>query len=204
MIHSVFLENFKGTTDEIDLKQLNIFRGTSGSGKSTWLEAVRVAILGHDPGYGKLLAETMAFASGSRMAVAVSRPDVVVRRVFDNKEGKLSQTILINGTKMTQVLAEQEIAKSFGQFPMMLNPDEFFDMSDDKKITFLFGLSNTETNSGVIRRDCLIRILGKYTDAVPLIMEYEFKLEDYHALRDGVFDHLVKLAIEKVAKKDVG
>ena len=203
MIQSVFLENFKGTTAEIEFKQLNIFRGTSGSGKSTWLEAVRVAIAGHDSGYGKLLAETMAFASGPRMSVAASHNGTIVKRIFEDKDGKLSQTILINGTKTTKLLAEQEIAKTFGQFPMMLNPDEFFDMSDDKKITFLFGLSNTETNSAVLRRDCVVRILGKYTDAVPLIMEYEFKMEDYHALNDNTFGKLVNLAIDKVAKKDV-
>ena len=203
MINNISLENFKGTTAQIDLKQLNIFRGTSGSGKSTWLEGVRVAIVGHDPGYGKLLSETMAFASGPRMSVAVSREDVSVKRIFEDKEGKFSQTVLINGSKMTKVLAEQEVAKAFGQFPMMLNPDEFFGMSDDKKITFLFGLSNTETNSGVIRRDCIAKILDRYTDAIPLILEYEFKVEGYHAMDDKTFDRLVVLAIEKLAKKDV-
>jgi len=203
MIHRIALVNFKGTTAYIDLKQLNIFRGTSGSGKSTWLEAVRVAVLGHDPGYGKLLAETMAFASDSVMSVSVFDSKVAVNRIFEDKDGKLSQTILINEIKMTKVLAEQEIAKSFGQFPMMLNPDEFFEMSDDKKITFLFGLSNTETDSAVIRRDCIIRILGKYTDAVPLIMEYELKTEDYHSLSDNVFERLGNLVLEKIAKKDV-
>lgn len=203
MIHSIFLENFKGTTAEIDLKQLNIFRGTSGSGKSTWLEAVRVAIAGYDPGYGKTLAETMAFASGPRMSVAASHNGTIVKRIFEDKEGKLSQTILINGTKTTKLLAEQEIVKSFGQFPMMLNPDEFFDMSDDKKISFLFGLSNTETNSAVIRRNCLVKIIGRYTDAVDYILEYEFENVDYLTMKEDAFANFLGKAIKKVAGKDV-
>ena len=157
MIHTVFLENFKGTTADLDFGQLTIFRGASGSGKSTWLEAVRVAVLGNDPGYGKLLGETMAFASDPRMSVAISNPEMMVKRVFEYKKGKASQTIIVNGTKKeTLKAAEAELDEFFGQFPMMLNPDEFFDMSDDKKSRTV----SSCVGSASYKRWTVTRILG--------------------------------------------
>ena len=204
MIEKIALTNFKGTTDVLNLDQLNIFRGTSGSGKSTWLEGVRVAVVGHDPGYGKLLGETMAFSSGDTMEVLIHDGSVRVGRVFSkDRKGQATQKIFINGEGMTAKAAEPILAESFGQFPMMLNPDEFFDMSDDKKITFLFGLSSDGADSGYLRRHCMVEILNLYTDAVDLIMEYEFKKKDYFAFSDEDFAKLVKLAIDKVAEKDV-
>lgn len=204
MIEVISLENFKGTTDQVKLDQLNIFRGTSGSGKSTWLEAVRVAILGHEPGYGKLLAETMSLSSGGGMSVKVTHKDVSVMRVFSTVKGKDAQTIFVNGESMTAKAAEPELAKHFGKFPMMLNPDEFFSMSNDKKITFLFGLSDTETDSEVLRRKCILAILGTYTEAVEYILEYEIKPVDLDPflLDEGSFSRLVALSIDKLAEKD--
>ena len=204
MIKKIALTNFKGTTDILNLDQLNIFRGTSGSGKSTYLEGIRVAVLGHDPGYGKLLGETMAFSSGDTMEVLIHDGSVRVGRVFSkDRTGKATQKIFINGEGMTAKAAEPILAECFGQFPMMLNPDEFFEMSDDKKITFLFGLSSDGADSGYLRRHCMVEILNLYTDAVDLIMEYEFKKKDYFAFTDLDFSKLIKLSIDKVAEKDV-
>lgn len=203
MIDKVSLKNFKGTTEVADLAQLNIFRGVSGSGKSTWLEGIRVAVLGHDPGYGKLLAETMSLSSGDTMEVKVSNKDVQVERVFaKDRSGKANQKIFVNGEGMTAKAAEPLLAEQFGQFPMMLNPDEFFDMSDDKKISFLFGLSNEESDSKVLRRRCLIKALGVYTEAADYLLEYEFKTSDYFSLKDDMFTRLVSLTIDKIAEKN--
>lgn len=204
MIKTVTLEGFKGTTAEIHLKQLNIFLGNSGSGKSTWLEAVRVAILGHDPGYGKLLSETMSLASDDAMSVKVSHDDMSVMRVFTTTNGKAKQTIYLNGKALTAKAAEPELAKAFGQFPMMLNPDEFFEMSDDKKISFLFGLSHTETNSEILRRKCILLALANYTDAASFLLEYKFEKADplKNSFSTGFFSSLVRSVIDKVAEKD--
>lgn len=203
MIDRVSIENFKGTTGETFLTQLNIFRGNSGSGKSTWLEAIRVAVVGHDPGYGKLLAETMAFSSGEEMNIEVSNLQVQLKRSFALTDGKASQAILVNGEKKTAKAAEPLLAEHFGQFPMMLNPDEFFKLSDEKKIDFLFGLSSTEAHSGYLRRHCIISILKLYTEAVDYILEYEFEKADYFMMEEEPFKRLVKLVIDKVAEKDV-
>lgn len=203
MIDRVSIENFKGTTGETFLTQLNIFRGNSGSGKSTWLEAIRVAVVGHDPGYGKLLAETMAFSSGKEMSIEVSNLQVQLKRSFAYTDGKASQAILVNGEKKTAKAAEPLLAEHFGQFPMMLNPDEFFKMSDEKKIEFLFGLSDTETDSAYLRRHCIISILKLYTEAVDYIIEYEFDSKNYFGMDEDIFNRLVKIVIDKVAEKDV-
>jgi len=202
MIETISLENFKGTTRVINLGQLNIFRGLSGSGKSTWLEAVRVAVLGHDPGYGKLLAETMSFSSAETMEVMVTNADVAVRRIFSNRGGKLTQKIFINGEGMTAKAAEPELANHFGQFPMMLNPGEFFELSDDKKITFLFGLSETDTDSENLRRKCILGILRRYTEAVDFILEYEFENADPFEMAEDTFVNFLGKSIKKVAEKD--
>jgi len=203
MIETIEIENFKGTTASTDLKQLNIFRGLSGSGKSTWLEAIRVAVLGHDPGYGKLLSETMAFSSGGSMEITSVTSGVYIKRVFSNKDGKASQKIFINGKGMTAKAAEPLLAENFGQFPMMLNPDEFFKLSDEKKIDFLFGLSSTETDSGYLRRHCIVSILRLYTEAVDYILEYEFEKADYFMMEEDAFANFLGAAIRKVAEKDV-
>lgn len=204
MIKKIALTNFKGTTDTLNLDQLNIFRGTSGSGKSTYLEGIRVAVLGHDPGYGKLLGETMAFSSGDTMEVLIHDGSVRVGRVFSkDRTGKATQKIFVNGEGMTAKAAEPILAECFGQFPMMLNPDEFFEMSDDKKITFLFGLSSDGADSGYLRRHCMVEILNMYTDAVEFVLEYEFEKADYFMMKEDTFANFLGKVIKKIADKNV-
>lgn len=203
MIDRVSIENFKGTTGETFLTQLNIFRGNSGSGKSTWLEAIRVAVVGHDPGYGKLLAETMAFSSGKEMSVEVSNLQVQVKRSFAYTDGKASQAIFVNGEKKTAKAAEPLLAEHFGQFPMMLNPDEFFKMSDEKKIDFLFGLTGDGADSAYLRRHCIVSILRIYTEAVDYILEYEFEKADYFMMKEDAFANFIGKVIKKIAEKDI-
>jgi recombinational DNA repair ATPase RecF len=69
MISRITLQQFKGISHELELKQLNLFRGRSGSGKTAWLEAVRVGVLGYEPALGKQTSATIALSSGEQMSV---------------------------------------------------------------------------------------------------------------------------------------
>ena len=76
-ITRITVRNFKGRTGSLDLLSANFLIGSNWTGKTTWLDAVAVGILGFCPkeNFGKTPGDTFRFASGRDMEIAVDFDD---------------------------------------------------------------------------------------------------------------------------------
>ena len=72
-IQRITMHGIKGCNDDQILTGRDIIIGSNGSGKTTRLQALGIALLGHVPGGPKLPAETMKLASADKMSAA-SKP----------------------------------------------------------------------------------------------------------------------------------
>ena len=158
MITAITMRNFKGQMESQKLTGKDIFVGPNGKGKTTRLQAVGIALLGYVPGKGKLPAETFKLASADNMSVGLVTDNLTFARTFTRteKSGKdgasnvtVSQDITLSPSRGEKKAAEKEarIAFEVGNFPVMLDFNEFLSLSDSKRRDFIYGLSAIETDS---------------------------------------------------------
>ena len=157
MITAITMRNFKGQVESQKLTGKDIFVGPNGKGKTTRLQAVGIALLGYVPGKGKLPAETFKLASADNMSVGLVTDNLTFARTFTRteKSGKdgasnvtVSQDITLSPSRGEKKAAEKEarIAFEVGNFPVMLDFNEFLSLSDPKRRDFIYGLSAIETD----------------------------------------------------------
>jgi len=158
LITAITMRNFKGQMESQKLTGKDIFVGPNGKGKTTRLQAVGIALLGYVPGKGKLPAETFKLASADNMSVGLVTDNLTFARTFTRteKSGKdgasnvtVSQDITLSPSRGEKKAAEKEarIAFEVGNFPVMLDFNEFLSLSDSKRRDFIYGLSAIETDS---------------------------------------------------------
>lgn len=158
MITAITMRNFKGQMESQKLTGKDIFVGPNGKGKTTRLQAVGIALLGYVPGKGKLPAETFKLASADNMSVGLVTDNLTFARTFTRteKSGKdgasnvtVSQDITLSPSRGEKKAVEKEarIAFEVGNFPVMLDFNEFLSLSDSKRRDFIYGLSAIKTDS---------------------------------------------------------
>lgn len=153
MIHSIIMENIKRQNCEQPLTGRDIICGPNGSGKTTRLQALGIAMLGYVPGAGKLPADTYKLCSGGNMTAGLKLDDFIFSRTFektvkeDKKTGepvvKISQDISLSPGRGEANLTQKEarVMAEVGNFPVMLNFGEFVEMTDTKRREFFYNLS---------------------------------------------------------------
>lgn len=152
MIKEITMHNFKGQMAPQKLTGKDILVGPNGKGKTTRLQAVGIALLGYVPGKGKLPAETFKLASADNMSVGLVTNNLTFSRTFkrSEKSGKdgstnvtVSQGIELSPSRGERKAADKEarIAFEVGNFPIMLDFNEFLSLSDAKRRDFIYGLS---------------------------------------------------------------
>jgi len=158
LITAITMRNFKGQMESQKLTGKDIFVGPNGKGKTTRLQAVGIALLGYVPGKGKLPAETFKLASADNMSVGLVTDNLTFARTFTRteKSGKdgasnvtVSQDITLSPSRGEKKAVEKEarIAFEVGNFPVMLDFNEFLSLSDSKRRDFIYGLSAIKTDS---------------------------------------------------------
>lgn len=149
MIKNISFSNFKGQTGVQELTGRDIIIGPNGSGKSTRVQALGLSMLGYTPGEGKTEAETMKMATGDCMAVGLQTNGFNFERQFTKSGAKVSQSIRVSPGKgeTTDTMRKQRIADEVGNFPVMLDFNEFLGLTDTKRRDFIYSLStiNSET-----------------------------------------------------------
>ncbi|WP_242833911.1 AAA family ATPase [Desulfosporosinus sp. OT] len=151
------MRNFKGQMESQKLTGKDIFVGPNGKGKTTRLQAIGIALLGYVPGKGKLPAETFKLASADTMSVGLVTDDLTFTRTYtrSEKSGKdgsnnitVSQGIDLSPSRGEKKAADKEarIAVEVGNFPVMLDFNEFLSLSDAKRRDFIYGLSAIKTD----------------------------------------------------------
>lgn len=189
-IQAFTMLNLKGTTAKQVLTGKDIFIGPNGSGKTTRLQAVQMALLGYVPGNGKRPADNYKYASDdSVMGVGLEVEGFKFTRTFERtvKMTKgvptptISETISVSPARgeRTETERKTRVAAEVGNFPVMLDFNEFLSLSDAKRRDFIYGLS-----AGIHGGWDKARI-SKYLTERLLSMDIEIKSPDlYQAMQE--------------------
>lgn len=159
MIHEIFMENIKGQSATQPLTGKDIFIGANGSGKTTRVQSLGLAMLGHVPGRGKTPAETIKFATGNELAVGLKTDEFEFTRNFIRETKRNSRTGL-STTSTKEVLSvspgkgertatekKARVFEEIGNFPVMLDFNEFLSLTDTKRREFIYSLSPIDSSS---------------------------------------------------------
>jgi exonuclease SbcC len=118
--------------------------GPNGAGKSAILQACVVGILGYEPKLGRTPASVAQLASGREMSVELETAGkFVVHRTFKMNQGMVSTSVWVSPYQGEKNLADahRRILEEVGDFAVAFDLNVFLSLSDAKKRTFLFGLS---------------------------------------------------------------
>jgi len=141
MITEIYAQNFKGQTFKRGIDQKVILIGPNGSGKSTHTDALKLAINGYIPGRPKKIDQIFNIYNGGsadEMAVGFVLNGKDFMRVFIRIGDKTTQDFYIDGHKVTS----QKFISTLGEngHPKIFDLSNFFNMSNNKKIDFIFEL----------------------------------------------------------------
>ena len=156
----IYFTNFKGQTARQPLTGKDLFIGRNGSGKTTRIQALSLAMLGHVPENGKKAQETFKLATGEDMTAGMKLDSgfdfarTLTRNVkTDKKTGATSVTIsesvnvLPGKGEKNDTQKKARISAEVGDFAVMLDIDEFLKLSDAKRRDFFYSLSPISTDS---------------------------------------------------------
>jgi hypothetical protein len=123
---------------EVDFDKLTAFQGPNGEGKSTVIQAIRLAQLGYDPETGKKLGDTRKLIN-SDMGVAdiavTYDTGFAVRRRF----GKKTETqVMPSDGEMKEAERQARIEKETGGMVISLDLASFLGLSDERRREWFF------------------------------------------------------------------
>lgn len=152
MIREIGITNVKGQTARQTLTGKDLIIGRNGSGKTTRMQAIGLAMLGYVPGKGKTVADTFQLASDDEMYVDMITDSFDFERGFVKKRKTdkfgeesvtISQSLMVSPSKgeTTNTQKEQRIRQEIGDFPVMLDFGAFIGMTDNQQRDFIYNLS---------------------------------------------------------------
>ena len=138
---SLAVRGLKCWTDEtLELGQLTAIQGPNGSGKTAWIQALRLALLGYDPETGRQLDKTRKLISPD-----AEKETAEIGLSFDNGFGirrrfgsKTSTQVLPSRGESTGRECQARIDEETGGLVVSLDLATFFDLSDEKRRAWLF------------------------------------------------------------------
>lgn len=147
MIKSVMTKNMKGRSRVQPLTGKDIIIGHNGTGKSTIIQAISLAILGYIPGQDKTLAETFKYSSGKEMSVGLETEKFSFARQLVQNDGAIKEEIALTPSKgeKTTTQKENRIKEEIGNFPpMLLDFGDFLKMTDTKRRELIYKLMGVD------------------------------------------------------------
>ncbi len=159
MIREIYMENIKGQTATQLLTGKDIFIGRNGSGKTTRVQSLGLAMLGNVPGRGKTPAETIKFATANEMTVGLKTDKFEFTRSFlreakrNAKTGEIKtstkESLSVSPGKGERTATENKarVFEEIGNFPVMLDFNEFLSLTDTKRREFIYSLSPIDSSS---------------------------------------------------------
>lgn len=151
MIQRIMGRNIKGLEIDQPLQRLNLFVGENGVGKSARADALTLALLGYVPGVAKKNGDILArYGVGDKMFVGCELDDRthLLRRYSRNDRGEVSQELLIN----RRAAKKEEFAVALSGH-RVFDLQAFLDLSDAKKIDWVFGLFPPSEELGRIEEE---------------------------------------------------
>lgn len=159
MIKEIMIKNMKGQTATQLLSGKSILIGRNGSGKTTRIQALGLAMLGNVPGLAKTSAATFKLATGDEMTVGLKLDDFEFIRSFirdekvNSKTGERTVSVKENVSvspgkgERTVTQKKERIFQEIGNFPVAMDFNEFLKLSDAKRRDFIYSLSPIESSS---------------------------------------------------------
>lgn len=156
MLKEIVMKNIKGQNTSQELTGKDIIIGPNGSGKTTRIQALEIALQGYVSGQNKKSDETFKHSSGNEMEVGLKTDGFSFTRGFKRSLSKtksgetkinIKQSLNISPSKGESKIAEKEarIVSELGSFPVMLDFDEFLNLSDSKRREFIYSLAGFES-----------------------------------------------------------
>jgi len=148
-IKSINPENVKGNTSPVSLSEMNLIVGDNFSGKTAYLDTLRLAILGRHPLLGATNKELFGLCSGVQMGATCTLDDgTETGRTYrmEKKSVKCEEINPIDIDVATEI---------------MLDPSLFFNKSDNEKlntILTIIGFSEDWTKEKIIAEFKRVRI----------------------------------------------
>lgn len=210
MIDNITIRNIKETLDEtFDLCQHNLVLGTWGSGKSTILDAIQVAILGKPmsdlyTGAGNAVVfDALCTGGQKQMSVAVESGAMIFTRSYARKNGTVTQELEImsrglRGVRECEAVIAAELGKSIFDLRVL---------RDDPETVKRILLSRFKLGEKWGKRGLMVAVLRSVTNAC--LRENwaehwaEFAGHDLDALDDDGRNALIDAAMKALAKKSV-
>lgn len=138
MIQRIMGRNLKSLEIDQPLQRLNLFVGSNGVGKSARADALTLALLGYIPGVAKKNGDILArYGTGDKMFAGCELDDRthLLRRYSRNEKGEVGQELLVN----RRAAKKEEFAVALAGH-RVFDLQAFLDLSDAKKIDWVFGL----------------------------------------------------------------
>ncbi|URZ15474.1 hypothetical protein [Clostridium felsineum] len=189
-IKEVTMNGFKNNNIVQELTGFDLFTGHNGKGKSSRLQAVALAMMGYIPQYGKTLADIYKLASDKEINVGLKLDNfsfdrsilrkITTKRKTGEKEIKYGEELTLVPSLGEKKIADKEarIKSELGNFPMMIDFQEFLNMSDTEKRKFIYSI--TGVNANTWNKDSI----QKYLENKLLTLELQVKKPDqYEGMR---------------------
>lgn len=184
-IQAITMQNLKGTTAKQPLTGKDIFIGRNGSGKTTRLQALQMSMLGYVPGNGKRALDNYKFSSDDNvMSVGLELEGFKFTRTFERTTKltkgipnvTISESITVSPARgeRTETDRKARVSAEVGNFPVMLDFNEFLTLSDAKRRDFIYGLSAGIEGGWNKER------VAQYLEERLLTMEIEVNSPDLH------------------------
>ena len=157
-ISEIIMQHIKGQNCRQILTGRDIIQGKNGSGKTTRSQAIGLAMLGYVPGCGRTAQDTFKLASSESMTVGIKLDDFEMSRTFTRaekenpktflKDVSISQEIDVSPSMGERLNSDKEkrIIDELGNFPVMLDFNEFLSLSDSKRSDFFYSMSPVKTD----------------------------------------------------------
>jgi DNA repair exonuclease SbcCD ATPase subunit len=168
MIKQLVNQGFKDQCRTIRFSGMDLFTSNdvNGVGKSSVLEAVKLALLGEIPGKAKSLDDLLQFTSFPEMSVkilaATQGREICAERRFlcDAKQGE-KRPVVIDQSPRRYEEGDRWIRDTLGAISLGFDPYEFLNLTDQKKRQWLISLSpeSRELNREVLHAVLFARLV---------------------------------------------
>lgn len=197
-ILEIIMNNIKGQKTVQKLTGKDIICGPNGVGKTARLQALGISLLGYVPGQGKKPEETFKHSSSDLMEVGLKTENFSFTREFKKKSTRskdgsvkvgIQQSVNVSPSKGESKLADKEarILAELGNFPVMLDFNEFLSLSDSKRREFIYNLAGFKSEEWTKDR------VERYLKDKLLTLELEVNNpEQYEILKEIISDALAE------------
>lgn len=194
-IDSLEMRALKGRSQSLTLQGVNIIHGPNFAGKTAIFDAIRLGIMGFLPELGKRNSDAFQLCSDREMSVSIQM----------STGDSITRTWKLGGTSVQN--------KTIGQLPpeiertisLLLNPSEYFTLSQRKRIDYVLGLIDT-TADGKISKSLRTRLASFdesiRSDLVAILNVLDKKNLDISEYLDLLVQKVKELQTEKRALRD--